>query len=84
MLPFMDFLKKLNTSVMNNAQILKSAIVDQELEKYWSEINTKAIRIDQLQASRNVYLKLMALHIVKKEESLSDRRIANVLNSFLT
>ena len=66
---------------MNNTQILMSILTDESLEKYWSEINTKAIRVDQLQASRNVYLRLVALHSVKRDEAMSERKLLNVLNS---
>ena len=68
---------------MNNTQVLLSVIKDEGLEDYWSDINTKSLRVDQLQSSRNIYLRLVALHVVKKDESFSDRKIANHLNSFL-
>lgn len=65
---------------MNNTQILKSIVTDESLEKYWSEINTKAIRVDQLQADRNVYLRLVALHSVRNDEVVTDRKLTNILN----
>ena len=69
---------------MNNTQILLSVVNDEGLEKYWSDINTRALRIDQLQASRNVYLRLVALHSIKKEEVFTDRKVMNILNSFFS
>jgi len=68
---------------MNSTQILSSLIKDEELQKYWSEINTDAIRIANLHSNSNTFLRLVAMHQVRQDESFSDRKIINHLNSFL-
>ena len=68
---------------MNKKQILEGVLKDEELEVYWPDTNTDAVSVLNLQSSSNIFLRLVAMHNVARDEAISDRRIANQLNSFL-
>jgi len=65
---------------MNNEQILRAILEDEELKKYWSEENTDSLNAQTVGASKNQFLKLVKLHLIEKDDVISKKRLENMVN----
>ena len=70
---------------MNNLQLLKSILEDPELETYWKEQNIARLSEENLHVSKNHYLRIVQLHLIKKNDpKISTNLMKSKLENILT
>lgn len=63
---------------MNNAQLLREILEDDELKKFWKEEQTSRLNMNTIgSTSPNIFLKLVKLSLPEKKDVITTRKLRN-------
>lgn len=67
---------------MNNEQILRQILENPDLKEYWAEENTDRLNVNTVgNSSQNTFLKLVKLSLPEKNETITPRKMRNLVEN---